>query len=187
MSLQDAQSTFDLAHIIFDEAEVNAAIDQLGEAICIDYVDKDPLLLCVMNGGLFFTAELCKRLNFPHQQDYLHATRYNGELRGKQVIWKAVPQTELAGRHVLVVEDILDEGHTLLAIKAALIKQKPASLAVAVLIDKEHQSRTLNINAEYIGLSLPDEQYVFGCGMDYKGYYRHLSAIYAVQNHLPSC
>ena len=125
--------------------------------------------------------ELCKRLNFPHQQDYLHATRYNGELRGEQVMWKAAPQAELAGRHVLVLDDILDEGHTLLAIKAALQKQNPATLKVAVLTDKKHQRRAPGIAAEYVGLSLPD-QYVFGCGMDYKGYYRNLSAIYAAKS-----
>ena len=180
MSLQEAQAAFDLATIVFDEAQINAALDQMAEAIRNDYADKDPILLCVMNGGLFFTAELCKRLGFPHQQDYLHATRYNGELRGEQVMWKAAPQAELAGRHVLVLDDILDEGHTLLAIKAALQKQSPASLKVAVLTDKKHQRRTPGISADYIGLSLPD-QYVFGCGMDYKGYYRNLSAIYAAK------
>ena len=181
MSLLEAQKAFDSATLVFDESQINTALDQLAEAICIDYTDKDPVFLCVMNGGLFFTSELCKRHNFPHQQDYLHATRYNGELRGEQVMWKAAPQADLSGRHVLVLDDILDEGHTLLAIKEALQQQAPASLKIAVLTDKQHQRRAPNIAADYVGLALPD-QYVFGCGMDYKGYYRNLNAIYAAKS-----
>ncbi len=181
MSLLEAQKAFDSATVVFNEDQISTALDQLAEAIRIDYADKDPVFLCVMNGGLFFTAELCKRLNFPHQQDYLHATRYNGELRGEQVMWKAAPQANLSDRHVLVLDDILDEGHTLLAIKGALQQQAPASLKIAVLTDKQHQRRAPNIAADYVGLKLPD-QYVFGCGMDYKGYYRNLNAIYAAKS-----
>lgn len=181
MSLQDAQQAFDSADLIFDEQQINAALDQLAESIRIDYTDKNPIFVCVMNGGLFFTAELCKRLDFPHQQDYLHATRYNGELRGEQVLWKAAPQADLTGRHVLVLDDILDEGYTLLAIKEALYRQEPASIKIAVLSDKQHNRRAPGIAADYTGLHLPD-QYVFGCGMDYKGYYRNLNAIYAARN-----
>lgn len=180
MPLQEAQTVFESAEKVFDETQINTAMDQMAEAIRKDYADKNPIFLCVMNGGLFFTAELCKRLGFPLQLDYLHATRYNGDTRGSEVMWKAAPQADLTGRHVVVLDDILDEGHTLLSIKEALAKQAPASLKIAVLTEKQHQRRAEGIAADYIGLTLPDK-YVFGCGMDYKGYYRNLSAIYAVQ------
>lgn len=179
MSRQEAEQVLNSAQLLFDTSAVNQMISTMAAAISADYADKDPLFICVMNGGLFFTAELCKQLNFPHQQDYLHATRYNGELRGEQVMWKAAPQANLAGRHVVVLDDILDEGHTLLAIKEALLKQQPASLKIAVLTEKDHDRRAPGIAADYVGTRLPD-LYVFGCGMDYKGYFRNLNAIYGV-------
>ncbi len=180
MSLQAAQRARAEAELVASETEVAQALDTLAETIRIDYADKDPIFLCVMNGGLFFTAELCKRLDFPLQIDYLHATRYNGELRGDAVLWKAPPQADLRGRNVLVLDDILDEGHTLQAVKTALDQQQPASLRVAVLTEKHHERRVAGMAADYCGLALPDK-YVFGCGMDYHGYYRNLSAIYAVK------
>ncbi|MFK5088363.1 phosphoribosyltransferase family protein, partial [Klebsiella pneumoniae] len=90
-------------------------------------------------------------------------------------VWKRRPDVAIEGREVLVVDDILDEGHTLVAIREALVAMKPASLRVAVLADKKHDRRAPGAHAEYIGLSVPD-RYVFGCGMDYKEYWRQLPA-----------
>jgi hypoxanthine phosphoribosyltransferase len=96
-------------------------------------------------------------------------------------VWKRQPEARrIEGRHVLVIDDILDEGHTLVAIRGALMGFGPASLRVAVLTEKRHDRRAGGAVAEYIGLSVPD-RYVFGCGMDYKEYWRQLPAIYAVK------
>lgn len=180
MPLDEAKQIRSESELVFSEAEVSAALDKLAEAIRADYAELNPVFICVMNGGLFTTAELCKRLEFPLILDYLHATRYNNDTRGTDVIWKAAPQADLTGRHVLILDDILDEGHTLKAIQDALRTQNPESVKTAVLTVKNHDRRADGVSAEYIGLELPD-RYVFGCGMDYKGYYRNLSSIHAVK------
>ena len=135
-----------------------------------------------MNGGLFFTSELTRRIDVPFILDYLHATRYENDTKGRDLIWKCTPQSDLTGRHVLVLDDILDEGYTLKSIQRALSIQKPASLKTAVLTVKQHDRRVQGVQVEYQGISVPD-RYVFGCGMDLKGYYRNLSSIYALSEH----
>lgn len=168
------------ADCLHDASAVAAAYDRLANAITADYADKNPLLLCVMIGGLVPAAEIMRRLAFPFDLDYLHATRYRGNTTGGGLIWKRQPPAILERRHVLVIDDILDEGHTLVAIRKALEEFAPASLKVAVLAEKRHDRRAPGAHAEFIGLSVVD-RYVFGCGMDYKEYWRQLPAIYAMK------
>jgi hypoxanthine phosphoribosyltransferase len=165
---------------LHDAVAVQAAYDELAHRVTLDYAGRVPLLLCVMVGGLVTTAELTRRLDFALELDYLHATRYRNGLSGGELEWKVRPATALRGREVLVVDDILDEGYTLAAILATLRQQQPASLRTLVLVEKRHERRAPGVTAGYIGLSV-DDRYVFGCGMDYKGYYRQLPAIYAVK------
>ncbi len=176
----DALKVLSEADCLHSETEVAAAYDKLAAAISAEYADKSPLFLCVMNGGLVTTAEITRRLNFPFQMDYLHATRYRGATTGGGLIWKRQPPAILDGRHVLVIDDILDEGHTLVAIRKTLEEFAPLSLKVAVLADKLHDRRAAGAHAEFIGLSVID-RYVFGCGMDYKECWRQLPAIYALR------
>jgi len=131
-----------------------------------------------MNGGLVPTALLMPGMRFPWKLDYLHATRYREATTGTELVWQRTPEQSLRGRHVLVVDDILDEGHTLAAILQYCEAQGPASLRTAVLTRKRHQ-RGVRPPLDYVGLEVPD-RYVFGCGMDYKGYWRNLPAIYAI-------
>ena len=173
-----AQDILARADLLFSTAEVDAAYDALARRIRQDYAGTLPLLLCVMNGGLYATAEISRRLDLPFELDYLHATRYRGATEGGGLIWKRQPDAALEGRHLLVIDDILDEGHTLVAIRKALAEFRPASLKVAVLCEKRHDRRAPEAHAEYIGLTLPD-RYVFGCGMDVKEFWRQLPAIYA--------
>lgn len=174
-----AQQVLADSDCLHDKSAVQAAYDQLATAIRTDYADTNPLVLCVMIGGLVPTAELIRRFDFPFELDYLHATRYRGETTGGGLVWKVSPGSILNSRHVLVIDDILDEGHTLKAILAALQEQQPASLRTAVLCHKRHQRRVEGVTAEYIGLDVED-RYVFGCGMDYRNYHRQLGAIHAV-------
>jgi hypoxanthine phosphoribosyltransferase len=177
---QHAQQVLAAADCLHDAAAVRAAYDRLAADISVRYRALNPLLLCVMNGGLHATAELSRRLDFPLEIDYLHATRYRGATQGGGLVWYRQPPAErIEGRHVLVIDDILDEGHTLVAIRSALDAFAPASLAVAVLAEKLHDRRAAAAHAEFIGLQV-DDSYVFGCGMDYKEYWRQLPAIYAV-------
>ncbi|MES0874439.1 hypoxanthine-guanine phosphoribosyltransferase [Sinimarinibacterium thermocellulolyticum] len=179
---QHARQVLASADCLHDAAAVQRAYDELATAIAARYRTLDPLLLCVMNGGLHATAELSRRLDFPLQIDYLHATRYRGATQGGGLVWYRQPPAErIHRRHVLVIDDILDEGHTLVAIRGALQSFAPASLAVAVLAEKLHARRAAGAHAEFVGLRVAD-RYVFGCGMDYKEYWRQLPAIYAVKN-----
>lgn len=180
-TLSEARQVMATADCVRTAAEVDAAYDRLAAAITARYADQNPLLLTVMIGGLQPTAEIVKRVDFPFELDYLHATRYRGNTQGGGLIWKRQPPAILEGRHVLVIDDILDEGHTLVAIRNALLGFGPASLQVAVLAEKRHDRRAPGAHAEFIGLDLPD-RYVFGCGMDYKEYWRQLPAIYAVRD-----
>lgn len=178
--LRDAEQVMREADCVADAAAVSAAYDRLAAAISAGYAGRNPLVLAVMIGGLVPAAEILKRVFFAFELDYLHATRYRGATTGGGLLWKRQPDTALEGRHVLVIDDILDEGHTLVAVRKALLEFAPASLKVAVLADKQHDRRAPGAHAEFTGLSLPD-RYVFGCGMDYKEYWRQLPAIYAVK------
>ena len=179
--LEEAQAVFAQADCVSDAAAVSAAYDRLAAALSADYAGRNPLVLAVMIGGLVPAAQVLRRVEFPFELDYLHATRYRGATTGGGLIWKRQPDTQLEGRHVLVIDDILDEGHTLVAVRKALLEFSPASLKVAVLADKKHARRASEAHAEFIGLTVPD-RYVFGCGMDYKEYWRQLPAIYAVKD-----
>ena len=168
------------ADCLFDAIAVQAAYAAIAVRLNADYAGKLPLILCVMNGGLYATSEITQRLDFPFELDYLHATRYRGATTGGGLIWKRQPDAALEGRDVLVIDDILDEGHTLVAIRKALMEFNPKSLKVAVLAEKLHDRRATEAHAEYIGLALPD-RYVFGCGMDVRELWRQLPGIYAVK------
>jgi len=176
--LQEVEQVMREADCIHDAAAVSDALDRMAAAISADLAHANPLVLCVMNGGLMPTGLLLPRLNFPLKVDYLHATRYREETSGSELMWQHMPSEILSGRHVLIVDDILDEGHTLAAIIDYCKAQQPASLRSAVLAQKQHD-RGVRPPLEYVGLTVPD-RYVFGCGMDYKGYWRNLMGIYAV-------
>lgn len=174
---QEVNQIYHNAELLVAEHDVHKAIDQVASKVQKEYADKNPLMLTVMNGGMFFASQLCQRLDFAFQMDYLHATRYVDNVEREEVLWRALPQADMTGRHVLIMDDILDIGHTLKAVKNALLAQNPASLKIAVLAVKDHRRRIEGIEADFVGLEVAD-RYVFGCGLDYKGYYRNLSAIY---------
>jgi len=177
----EAEHVLAQADCLHDAAAVQDAYDRLAAAIGSHYAGRNPLVLCVMTGGIMPAAEITRRLAFAFELDYLHATRYRGSTQGGGLVWKRQPEAKrIEGRHVLVIDDILDEGHTLVAIREALLGFGPASVKVAVLAEKIHDRRAPGAHAEYIGLKVED-RYVFGCGMDYKEYWRQLPAIYAVK------
>lgn len=177
----EAQEVLRHADCLHDARAIAAAYDRMAAAIRAEYAQRQPLILCVMIGGLHPTSEITQRLDFAFQIDYLHATRYRGETSGGGLLWKAYPEISVRGRDVLVIDDILDEGHTLAAIIDSLHKQEAASVKVAVLAEKLHDRKAPGIRADFVGVTVED-RYVFGCGMDYKSYWRQLPAIYAVKD-----
>jgi len=175
---QEAHQVLQNADCCYTKAQIEAAIDRMAAAITSDLGGKNPLLLCVMTGGLIITGDLLLRLDFPLQYDYIHATRYAGKTRGSTLNWVSKPHIPLMGRHVLIIDDILDEGITLKELLAYCEQEQASSVRTAVLVNKIHDRKDID-RADYVGLSVED-RYVFGYGMDYKGYLRNVPGIYAV-------
>jgi hypoxanthine phosphoribosyltransferase len=167
------------AEEIHSPAAVDAALDRLAAAVHAELADRNPVLLAVMNGGVVPAVRLQQRLRFLHQFDYVHATRYASGTRGGEIRWLARPRIPLEGRAVLIVDDILDEGYTLKAIQAWCREQGVRALHTAVLTVKRHDRRVAGVEADFVGLEVPD-RYVFGVGMDYREYLRELNGIYAL-------
>ncbi|RRQ24729.1 hypoxanthine-guanine phosphoribosyltransferase [Guyparkeria sp. SCN-R1] len=138
-----------------------------------------PVVLAVMNGGLISAGQLLPRLDFPLELSYLHATRYRGATTGGALKWLAQPDIELAGREVLLVDDILDEGHTLAAVREWCLDAGAARVWIAVATDKQHDRKVPGLAADFCGVPVPD-RYIFGEGMDYHGYFRNLPGIHAL-------
>lgn len=174
---EQAWNTYKNADLIHAEAAVKQACDHMANAIDADLRELNPLLVCVMNGGVVPFSELLQRLQFPLQTDYIHVTRYGGKLTGGHTSWLVEPHADPVARHVLIIDDILDEGETLASIVDYYNDKKAASVRSAVLVVKD-RPRKIDYMADYVGLHVPD-RYVFGCGMDYKGYLRNLTGIYA--------
>lgn len=178
ITAEQAHQVLEQADCCYSKMQIEAAIDQMASAISADLGEKNPLLLCVMTGGLIITGDLLLRLDFPLQYDYIHATRYAGNTRGSTLNWISRPHSPLQGRHVLIVDDILDEGVTLKELVNYCEQEGVQSVRTAVLVNKLHDRKHIQ-NADYEGLTVED-RYVFGYGMDYKGFLRNIPGIYAV-------
>lgn len=176
---EEASEILKASSLVFSEAQVDEAVGKLAERINTDYADKSPLVICVMNGGLIATAKIASKLTMPLQMDYIHATRYGDKTSGSELKWIAGPQTSLKGRDVILIDDILDEGITLQCLVKYCHEQGVASVNAALLVKKAHDRCVAPELGRYVGLGVPDK-YVFGCGMDYKGKFRNLPAIYAL-------
>ncbi len=165
------------ADLIHSESEVELAIDKMADTINTQLKDKNPVFLCVMNGGVVISGKLLNRLNFPLTFDAINVSRYNKQTSGQDIRWIYTPETELKNRTVLIVDDILDVGLTLEAIIQYCKNQGASTVYTAVLVDKKLQQKK-PVTADFVALKIED-RYLFGYGMDYKGYLRNASGIYA--------
>ena len=181
MNREEAVRALAEADLLVSGEEVERAITRLAGEISDRLADANPVVICVMNGGLIFAGQLLTQLRFPLQVDYVHATRYGNETMGAQLHWTVRPQLDLKGRTVLLLDDILDEGVTLAAIADYCSQQGAENILMAVLVEKLHRRKvTPGMRADFTGLEVGD-RFLFGFGLDYRGYWRNAPGIYAVK------
>ena len=179
LSLQAARDALHNSEIIFSEQQVRAALLRIAQEINTTLAEQHPLVLSVMGGAVVFTGQLLPLLNFPLDFDYVHVSRYGNAQQGGELKWKVAPHENVRGRVVLVMDDILDEGATLHAIKQRVMELGASKFYSAIFADKLN-GREKPIRADFLGLQVPD-RFVFGYGMDIHGAWRNLPAIYATK------
>lgn len=177
ISPEQAWQVLQQADRLYGIDAVEAALDRMAREITARLAQRNPLLICIMTGGVVPFGKLLPRLQFPLEIDYVHATRYGDKLHGGRLDWRVGPSQPPRGRTVLLVDDILDEGDTLSAIEARYRADGATEVYKAVLVVK-NRARSGNVVVDFKGLDVPD-RYVFGYGMDYKGYLRNAPGIFA--------
>ncbi|MDO8895531.1 hypoxanthine-guanine phosphoribosyltransferase [Nitrosomonas sp.] len=180
LTYQQAQQILDAAESIYSAQTVVQTLQRLATDITQVLSQQQPLVLCVMGGAVVFAGQLLPQLRFPLDFDYVDLTRYDNKMTGGEILWRVEPRESVKDRVVLVLDDILDEGITLAAIRDKVLEKGAKALYSAVLTEKE-TGKPKPFKADFVGLTVPD-RYVFGFGMDIHGLWRNLPAIYAVKD-----
>jgi hypoxanthine phosphoribosyltransferase len=168
------------ADVLCDEREVQSAITRVASEITALLKDEFPVVLSVMGGAAVFTGQLLPKLAFPLEFGAIEVTRYNNDIQGREITWRLAPRDNVRGRTVLVLDDILDEGITLAAIRNKLLEMGAKRFYSAVFADKD-LGRDKPVKADFVGCTVPN-RYVFGFGMDAYGLWRNLPAVYALKD-----
>ena len=179
VSIQGARDILQQAELLYSAEQVQAALHKVAQQINAGFADAHPLVLSVMGGAVVFTGQLLPLLDFPLDFDYVHVSRYGDARRGGAMHWKVEPRENVRGRVVLLLDDILDEGHTLSVLRERVLELGANKCYSAVFADKQ-LGRIKPIRADFVGVELPN-RFVFGYGMDIEGAWRNLPAIYAVK------
>jgi hypoxanthine phosphoribosyltransferase len=178
--LKEAWAFLEDSDLIAGAEEVQAAVRRVATEIEQRLSGAYPLVLAVMGGAVVFAGQVLPLLRFPLDFDYIHASRYGAATRGAGVDWKVSPPGLAKGRTVLVLDDILDHGETMAVIRQRLLELGATQFYCAVLVEKQ-LDKPKPITADFVGLRIPD-RFVFGCGMDAKGYWRNLPEIRAMRD-----
>lgn len=173
--MADAHPSSDVVVEVITEGELAARIGELGQAISQDYAGRQPVLVAVLTGALWFVADLARAISIPVEVDFLALNRFGEGGRIRLAMDTAI---SLAGRDVILVEDIADTGLSLTALHRLLLEREPASLATAALLDKVSR-RLVDVPLEYRGFEVGDE-FLLGYGLDWGGRYRNLRSIWSV-------
>lgn len=177
-----AKTLLEHAEQIVSPEQVQAAVrrvaDELNQRFGNPQEQAFPLVLGVMGGAVVFTGSVLPQLAFPLEFDYIHVTRYGDEDRGGQVVWKVIPRQSVAGKTIVVLDDILDEGETLAQVKQRLLEMGAREVILAVFADKDLK-RQKPVRADIVGLTIPN-RFVVGFGMDVYGYWRNLPGLWAI-------
>ncbi len=174
MNPQDAPEK---ARLLYRAEEVDAALQSMAKEISADLAGAHPFVIAVMNGGVFTAVSLCRHFRFAYEFDFVHVTRYGGSLSGGDLEWRVRPRADLQGRTVLLVDDVLDQGLTLAALHAEFERIGVSDVRTSVLVKKRVTTTFARPDIDYHALET-DDVYLFGCGMDYSGYWRGLPEIY---------
>ena len=167
------------SEIVYNHAQVQNAMDDVARNISQELGNAEPIVLAVMGGAVYFAGQLLAKLTFPLHFDYVQASRYGMQTSGAELIWKVEPPLNVQGRVVLILDDILDQGITLAAIKQKCLDMGAKQVKIAVLFEKVLPNKK-PVQADYVGLKVPD-RYVFGCGMDVYGWWRNLPEVRALR------
>ena len=173
----------DLERVLFDEPAIHRRLDDIAAQVSSDYRDRELTVIAVLHGSLMFVADLLRRIPLPLKLDCVSVASYHGKAQSSsEVVFKEVTVPDVVGRNVLILDDILDSGHTLAAIRERLETAKPRSIRVCVLLSKKKQ-RAREVNADYVGFEIEDE-FVVGYGLDFRERYRNLPYIGVLRKEL---
>ena len=162
----------DIQQILITEEQLKRRIDELAEILTEEYHDKNPLFVGILKGVVVFYADMVRAVQIPCQFDFLAVSSYQGTTSSGQLSYQKDISFELKGRHVVILEDILDTGITLKSVVEHLAAMEPASLKICTLMDKPER-RQADVQADYVGFTIPN-QFVVGYGLDYNEQYRNL-------------
>jgi hypoxanthine phosphoribosyltransferase len=173
----------DLQRVLFDEPTIHRRLDEIAAQISKDYRDRELTVIAVLNGSLMFMADLLRRIPLPLKLDCLSVASYHGRAQTSgEVIFKQIALPDIKGRHILILDDILDSGHTLAAIREKLETAGPRSIKVCVLLAKRKE-RARPVTADYLGFEIEDE-FVVGYGLDFDERYRNLPYVGVLRKEL---
>ncbi len=167
-------------HVMISEEEILKRAQEMGQAISKDYAGKELIVVCILNGSVMFMTDLAKNIKVPMTMDFMRVSSYGNDFTSSGVITvKQDLSQDIKGKHVLIVEDIVDTGRTLYHLKEMLSKREPASLKICTLLDKPN-TRVSQVDIDYSGFVIEDK-FVLGYGLDYEQYYRNLPYVAYVE------
>lgn len=165
-----------LSAVLFDENTIQKRIKEIGGQISDEYKDKNPILICILRGAAIFMSDLMRRMTIPMEIDFMSISSYGNSTQSSGVVRiRKDIDTDITGRHVIVVEDIVDSGLSLSYIIEYLNQHKPASVKTCVLLDKP-EAHKIKVDIDYFGFTIENE-FVVGYGLDYAERYRNLPYI----------
>ncbi len=164
----------DIQEILLSEEQIKARLQELGKELMADYGDKNPIFVGILKGVVIFYADMIRAFDAPCQMDFMWISSYQGTQSTGNIMVRQDIVTDIKGRHVIILEDILDTGRSLEQVKHHLLKKEPASLKICTLLDKpEGRAPGVNLQADYVGFTIPNA-FVVGYGLDYDEKYRNL-------------
>jgi hypoxanthine phosphoribosyltransferase len=173
----------DLERVLFDEPAIHRRLDEIAAQISKDYRNRELTVMAVLNGSLIFMSDLLRRIPLPLKLDCLSVASYHGKAQTRgEVIFKQVAMPDVVDRHILLLDDILDSGHTLAAIRDKLVTARPRSIRICVFLSKKKE-RARQIDADYVGFEIEDE-FVVGYGLDFMEQYRNLPYVGVLRKEL---